>query len=150
MQHSPAPNVPVQLMLQQVQYASNSSVWQPRWTRQHNQPNHEYLWTLLESQPHILELEDVIPIVESFCTSSKRLIVHCRLAGTPEIGGSDLVESSWSIIQELKDFVLRRCYRGHSLHFGYTAPRCYELQAWSLGWNCYILPCNQVPDAQQK
>ena len=60
------------------------------------------------------------------------------------------VESSWSIIQENKEFDLGRCYRGHSLHFAYTGPRCYELQAWSLGWHWYILPCNQVPDAQQK
>jgi len=49
-----------------------------------------------------------------------------------------------------EEFVLGRCYQGHSLHFVYIGPRCYELQAWSLGWHWYILPCNQVPDAQQK
>jgi len=71
-------------------------------------------------------------------------------AGASQIGESDSVESSWSIIQEMKKFVLGRCYRGHSLHFAYTGPRCYELQAWPLGWHWYILPCNQVPHTQQK
>jgi len=150
MQHSPATNVPVQLLLQRVQYASDSSVWQPGWIRQHNQSNHEDLWTLLESQPHILEVEDIIPIVKSVCTSQKRSILICRLTGTPEIGGSDSGESSWCIIQEKKELILGRCYRRHSLHFAYTGPRCYDLQAWSLCWHWYILPCNQVPDAQQK
>jgi len=67
-QHSLAPNVPVQQLLRQVQHATYQSVWQPGWTRQHNHPNHEALSTLLESPPHILELEDVISIVESSCT----------------------------------------------------------------------------------
>ena len=111
--------------------------------------HHEDLWALLELLPRNLELEDVIPSAESSCTSWKRSILLCRRAGAPEIGGSDWVESSWSIIQEKREFVLRRCYRSHSLHFAYTGPRCYELQAWSLGWHWYILPCNQVPDAQQ-
>ena len=148
-QHSPARNVPVPLLLQRVQYAACSSVWQPGWTRQHNQPNHEDLWPLLESPPRILELEDLIPIAESSCTSRKTLIVLCCWEGAPEISGSDWVESSWSIIQEQKEFVLGRSYRGHSPHFGYTRPRCYELQESSLGGDWYILPCNQVPDTQQ-
>jgi len=38
-QHSLAPNVPVQQLLSQVQYASYQSAWQPRWTCQHNQRN---------------------------------------------------------------------------------------------------------------
>jgi len=61
-----------------------------------------------------------------------------------------VVEFSWSMIQGMKKFILGRCYRDYSLHFAYTGPRCYELQAWSLSWHWYILPCNQVPDAQQK
>jgi len=70
--HSLAPNVQVQQLLWQVQYASYQSVWQPGWTRQHNQPNHEDLCTLLESPPHILEVEDVISIVGCSCTSYRR------------------------------------------------------------------------------
>jgi hypothetical protein len=57
--------------------------------------------------------------------------------------------SIWSLMQEMKEFVLGRCYRGHSFHFAYTGPRCYELQAWFLGWHGYILPCNQVADTKQ-
>jgi len=150
MQHSPAPNAPVKLCLQWVHYASYSFVWQPRWTRQHNQPNDEVLCTLLESPLHILELEDRFPGIESSCISQTRSIMLSRLTGAPEIGGSDWVESSSSIIQEEKEFVIGRCYRGHSLHFAYTGSRCHELQAWSLGGYWYILPYNQVPDAQQK
>jgi len=150
MQHSPAPNVPGQLLLQWVQYASYSFVWQSGWTCQQNQPNPEDLWTLLESPPRILELEDVIPIVESSGTSWKRSIMLSQLAGAPEIEGSDSVGSSWRIILETKELVLGRCYRGHSLHFAYTRPTSYEIQAWSLGWHWYILRCNQVPDTQQK
>jgi hypothetical protein len=52
-----------------------------------------------------------------------------RLAGAPEIGGSDWVESSGGIIQEKKELVLGRYYRGHSPHFVYVGPRCYEIQA---------------------
>jgi hypothetical protein len=59
-----------------------------------NQPNHEDLCTLLESPPCILELEDVIPIEESFCTFQKRLVMFSRLAGALEIGESDGEESS--------------------------------------------------------
>jgi len=135
MQHSPTPNVQVQLLRQRVQNASYSFVWQPGWTRQHNQPNHADLCALLESPPRVLELEDVLPIIESSGTSEMRSIMLSRLAGTSEIGGSELVESSWSIIQEKKEFVLGRCYRGHSLHFACTGPRCDELPAWSLGWH---------------
>jgi hypothetical protein len=51
-----------------------------------------------------------------------------QLASTPEIGGSDLVESSRSILQEYKQFDLDRYYQGHSLYIAYTGPRCYELQ----------------------
>jgi len=70
MQHySVAPDVQVQQLLPQVQYASYQSLWQPGWTRQHNQPNHADLCTVLESPPHILEVEDVICIVGSSCTS---------------------------------------------------------------------------------
>jgi len=68
MQHSLAPNVPVQQSLQQGQFASYQSVWQPRWTQQHNSPNQGDPCTLFESPPHILNLEDVIPIVGWFCT----------------------------------------------------------------------------------
>jgi len=39
-----------------------------------------------------------------------------------------------------------KVYRGH---FPYIGPRFYKIQAWSLGWHWYILPCNQVPDSQQ-
>jgi hypothetical protein len=84
----------------------------------------------LESPPRILELKDVIPIVESSGTFQKRLIMLSWLADATEIGGSDSVESSWSIVQEKKELVLGRCYQGHSLHFEYTGPRCYEIQAW--------------------
>ena len=66
---SPTRSVLVQLMLPRVQYAYYSFVWQPRWSCQHNQPNHEDLCTLLESPAHILELVVIIPIVEYFCTS---------------------------------------------------------------------------------
>jgi hypothetical protein len=48
----------------------------------------------LESPPHIFDLGDIIPIVESTCTSEKRSILLYPLAGTFEIGGSDSVESS--------------------------------------------------------
>jgi len=69
MQHySLAPNVQLQQLRQQVQYASYHSVWQPGWTRQHNQPNHADLWTLLESPLHKLDVENVLSIAESFCT----------------------------------------------------------------------------------
>jgi len=150
MQHSPAWNVLVQLLLQRVQYESYSFVWQPGWTSKHNQPNCEDLCTLLQTPPRFLEFEDIIPIVGSSGTSWKWSIMHSRLPGSPEIGGSDSVESSWSIIQERKELILGRCYQGHSLHFAYTGPSCYELEAWSLDWHWYILCCNQVPDAQQK
>jgi len=73
-----------------------------------------------------------------------------RLAGCPEIGGSDSVESSQRIIQEKKEFILGRCYQGHSHNFLYTGHKCYELQAWYIDWNWYIVPCNQVPDTEQK
>jgi len=70
MQHySLAPNVQVQQLLWQVQYASYQSIWQFRWTRQHNQPKHPDLCTLLETPLHILEVEDIISIVRSSCTS---------------------------------------------------------------------------------
>jgi len=54
------------------------------------------------------------------------------------------IKKSW--IQEKKDHGVGWCYRGHCPYIG---PRCYEILAWSLGWHWYILPCNQVPDAQQ-
>jgi hypothetical protein len=57
-----------------------------------------------------------------------------------------LVEFSWSIIQQKMELCLGRCYWVHCLYIG---PRCHEIQAWSLGSHRYILPCNQVPDAQQ-
>ena len=70
MQHySLVPNVQVQQLLQRVQYASFQSIWQSRWTRQHNQPKHADLYTLLESPPHISEFEDVMSIAEPSCTS---------------------------------------------------------------------------------
>jgi len=147
MQHySLAPDVQVQQLLRQVQYASYQSVWQPGWTRQHNQPNHADLCTLLESPRHNLEVEDVISIVESCCSSQWRSIKFFRRAGLREIGGSDSVESSWKILQEQKELSLGRCYQ---CHCPYNGSRCYEIQAWSLGWLWYILPCNQVPDTQQ-
>jgi len=147
MQHySLTPNVQVQQLLQKVQYTSSQYVRQPGWTRQHNQPNHADLCALLESPPHILEGEDKISIVGSSCTACRRWILIFRRADAPEIGGSDSVESSWSIIQKKKELSLGRCYWGYCLYIG---PRCYEIQAWSLGWHLYILPYNQVPDAQQ-
>jgi hypothetical protein len=66
------------------------------------------LCTLFESPLHIVELEDAIPIVESFYTTWKRSIMLSHLVGAAdiggaaEIGGSDSVESSCSIIQEKK------------------------------------------------
>ena len=70
MQHySLAPNVQVQQLLWQVQYASYQSVWQSGWTRQHNQPNYGNLCTLLESPQNILEVQDIISIVQYICTS---------------------------------------------------------------------------------
>jgi hypothetical protein len=53
---------------------------------------------LLESLPHIPEVENVISIVEYSCTIEKRSISFFWQAHTPEIGGSDLVVSSWRII----------------------------------------------------
>jgi len=70
MQHySLAPNVQVQQLLWQVQYASNQSVWQPGWTRQQYQPNDADLYTFLESPPPILEVEEVMSTVGTSCTS---------------------------------------------------------------------------------
>jgi hypothetical protein len=150
MQHSPAPSMRFQLSLQLVQYASYSSLWHPKWTHQYTQLNYKDVWTLLESPPYILELEDVIPIVVSFYTSYTMSILLCRLAGNPENGQSDSLQSSRSIIQEEKQFVLGRSYRGHRLYCAYTRPTCYELPEWSVGWHSYILPCSQVSDTQQK
>ena len=141
-----ARNVQVQHLLQQVQYASDQSVWHFRWTHQHNQYNQANHCTLLESPPHILELEDVISIVGSSCTSQRRWILIFRWADASEIGGCALVECSKSIIQEKEELGLGRCYRGHCPYIG---PRWNEIQIWSLGWHPYILPCNQVPDTQQ-
>jgi hypothetical protein len=64
------------------------------------------LLNLLESQSHILEVEDVISIVGSSCTSYRRWILIVRQADPSEIGGFDLVETSGSIIQEKKEFSL--------------------------------------------
>jgi len=52
-----------------------------------------------------------------------------QLAGAPENGGFDLVKSRGNITQEKKELVLGRCYRGYSLDFVYTGPRCYDIQA---------------------
>jgi len=107
-------------------------------------PSHTPAHTrLLEHTPryNILEVEDVISIVGSSCTSWRRSISIIRRAGAPDIGESDSVEYSWSIIQESKELRLGMCYRGHC---PYIWPSCYEIQAWSLGWNPYILRCNQV------
>jgi len=149
MQQSPTPNVPVQLLLQWVPDASYSLVWQPGSTYQYNQPKHEDLWTLLESPPRILELEDVIPIFESSGTSLKWLLMLSWLPDAPDIREFDLGESSCSIIQDQEELFLGRCYRGHSLHFLCTGHRCYEILAWSLGWQSYIIPFNQVSNSQQ-
>jgi len=48
----------------------------------------------LESPPDILEVEDIISNVEASCSSQERPILYFGWAGTPEIGGSDSVESS--------------------------------------------------------
>jgi hypothetical protein len=48
---------------------------------------------VLELPPCILELEDIIPLVASSNTSWERSIMLSSLAGAPEIGRSDLVES---------------------------------------------------------
>ena len=69
MQYSLATNVPVKQLLRQVQYASDESVGQPGWIRQHNHPYHADLCTLLQLPPHILVLEDIISIVQSSCTA---------------------------------------------------------------------------------
>jgi len=68
----PSRNVQVQQSLQQVEYVSYQSIWQPRYTHPHNHLNHADLCTLLESPPHILEVEDVISIVGSSCTYYRR------------------------------------------------------------------------------
>ena len=146
MQYSLAPNVPALQLLRQVQYASHQSVWQPRWTHQHNQANNADHCTSLESPPHILELEDIISFIQSSGTSQKPSISFFLQAGSPEIGTSDSVESSWTIIQKQKEHGLGRCYRGLSPYIG---RRCDEIPAWSVSWHWYILPCNQVPEAQQ-
>jgi len=146
MQRSLASNVPVEQLLRLVQYAWYQSVWQPGWTRQCIQPNPADLCSLLELPQHILELEDVISIFESSCTSREQLISFFGRAGAPEIGRSDSVESSWIRIQETKERAFGMCYRGHC---PYIRPRCLDIPAWSSGWHWYILPYNQVPDAQQ-
>jgi hypothetical protein len=97
-QYSPAPNVHVQQLLLQVQYASYQSVWQPGWTRQHNQPSHADLCTVWVSPPHNPEVEDVISTVGSSSTSWRRWIMIFRQAGAAEIEGSDSVGSSRIII----------------------------------------------------
>jgi hypothetical protein len=48
----------------------------------------------LELPPHIVEVEYVITIVGSCCTSNRRSISFFWQAAAPEIGGSDLVEFS--------------------------------------------------------
>jgi hypothetical protein len=71
----------------------------------------------LESPPHTLDLEDIIPLVKSSRTFEKRSILLSWLAGAPVIGGSDSVESTRSIILEKQQFVLGRCHQDYSLHF---------------------------------
>jgi hypothetical protein len=92
MQDPFARHLPVQQLLRWVQYASYLSGWQPGWTNPRTKPNNESIETLLESPQPILELEDVIPIVESFCTSYKWSILFSPQADAPDIGGSDLVD----------------------------------------------------------
>jgi len=145
MQNSVAANEPAQQLLQQVQDVSYQSVCKPGSTRQYNQHNHVDLCTLLESPPHILELQDVICNVQYFCPSETWFISWFSRAGTPEIAVSDSVESCKSKILEKLELSLGQCYRDHYLYIG---PWCYENQAWSLHWHGYILPCNHVPDAQ--
>jgi len=69
MQHSVAPYLPVQQLLWQVPFACYQSVWQPGWTRQHNQPNHADLCTLFKSPPHIVVIEHIRSFVECSCTA---------------------------------------------------------------------------------
>ena len=71
---------------------------------------------------------------------------HHILSDTP--GGSQRLKYIL-VMHATKEFVPGRCYRGHSLHFVCIGLRCHELQALSLRWHWYILPCNQVPDAQE-
>jgi len=149
MQQSLTRHVPVQQLLRQIASASDRCVWQPWWTHLHNQPNHADLSALLESPSHILELEDWISSVESSVTFEKGSISFFRLVGGSEIGGSYSAESNKCITQGQNELSLGRCYWGRCLHFLYIGPWCYEFQAWSHGWHRYILPCNQVLDAQQ-
>jgi len=81
MQHSLGPNVLVQQLLWLLDYASNQSVWQSGWPHHKNQTNHLDLCTLLESPPHILELEEVISVVESSSTSWRSLIACFQWEG---------------------------------------------------------------------
>jgi len=74
-----------------------------------------------------------------FLHHSEKSILFFHLPGALENGGSELVESSWSKIQEKKKVQLGRHYWGHIL---YTGPRWYKILAWSLGWHWDILPCN--------
>jgi len=146
MQNSLAPNVQVQQLLQQVQYASYLAVWPPGWTCRHNQPNHVDWSTLLESPLPNPEGEEVLSIVELSSTRWKRSILLFWWADTPEIRESGLLVFSWSINEEKEELGLGMWYQGH---WPYIRLRCYEIQAWSPGWYWYILPCNQVLDTKQ-
>jgi len=65
--------------------------------------------------------------------------------GGAEIGGSDPIESMYTIIPERMECSLETCYQGHVAYIGC---RCYVIQTRSLGWHLYILPCNTIPDIE--
>jgi len=150
MQQSPSPTMLVQLLLQWAQFEAYLCVWHHRWTCEYNEPNHADRSTSFVSPPHILSFQHVIPIFEPSCASSTCLISHSQLAATTVIGGSDSVESSGSMILETNKFSPGRCQWRHSLYFAYTRPQHLQCQERFLGWHCYILLCNQVPDTELK
>jgi hypothetical protein len=79
----------------------------------------------LEPPLHIPEYEDEISIVESSCTMSKSSKLFFLRDGAADIGGYDLVESSYSIMQEMMELSLERCYQGH---FGILDPDVMRLR----------------------
>jgi len=81
---------------------------------------------LLESPPHIVEVEEIISIVGLLSTSERRWISIFWRAGTPKIARSDSVESSGTIIEEKKELGLGRCY---GLDCPSIGPRCHKIQA---------------------
>jgi len=137
MQHYVPPNVFFQQWLQLVEFASDWSVWQSGSIHRHNQPNSMNLCTLLVSPPHILELVDEIPIVESSCTSWKSSILLSQLAVTPDIWGSDAIDSRYTVLQEKKKVGIWMCYQNQWPHVAY---RRFAIQVRFFAWHRYNSP----------